>query len=138
MSLLRSYFFTGLIALVLGIGLGLYLGWIQFPSQYTDGQMCQLEWSYQESYTLMVARGYRQDRNLNKALDRLRPLRAVGVTGCENERPYKIDNIPDWVQYFTEQQISRGADPQEIRDLVVLADAFDRLTPIMEGFLSEP
>lgn len=100
--------------------------------------MCQLEWRYQESYTLMVARGYRQDRNLNKALERLRPLRAVGVPVCEDSRPYKIDNIPDWVQYFTEQQISRGSDPQEIRDLVILAAAFNRLTPIMEGFLSEP
>lgn len=132
--MVRNYFFTGMITLVLGIALGVYLGWVQFPVEYRNSHLCQLNTPYQENYTLMVARGYRIDKNLEKALERLRPLRVAEVPECDDSRAYKIDNIPDWVQQLTEQYISKGADPSEIRDLVALAEGFDRLTPIMESF----
>ncbi len=135
---MRSYIFTGAIAMVLGTGIGLYLGWIQFPIEYRNSHMCQLAERYQENYTLMVARGYRLDGNLTKAIDRLRPLRIENASTCDDGQVYPIDNIPDWVQYLTEQQISEGANPDTIRDLVALAEGFDRLTPVMESFLPQP
>lgn len=133
---MRNYLITGIIAIALGIGLGVYIGWIQYPVEYRNSYMCQLSDNYQEEYTLMIARGYREDGDLNKALDRLQPLRAVGVPECDDGRSYQIDNIPEWVQVLTERYISQGADPALIRDLVALAEGFGRLTPIMESFRS--
>ena len=133
---MRNYLFTGIITIALGLGLGLYIGWVQYPVEYRNSYMCQLSDQYQEDYTLMVARGYREDRDLNKALDRLQPLRAVGIAECDDGRSYQIDNIPEWVQVLTERYISQGADPSLIRDLVALAEGFGRLTPIMESFRS--
>lgn len=133
---MRNYLLTGIITIALGIGLGLYIGWVQYPVEYRNSYMCQLSDSYQEEYTLMVARGYREDGDLNKALDRLQPLRAVSVPECDDGRSYQIDNIPEWVQVLTERYISQGADPALIRDLVALAEGFGRLTPIMESFRS--
>jgi hypothetical protein len=122
--------------LLLGLGIGIYLGWVQFPVEYQNSYMCQLAGQYQENYTLMVARGYREDQNLELALERLRPLRVDDIAACKDGRDYEIDNIPEWVQIVTEQHISEGADPEAIRDLVALAEGFDRLTPIMESFRS--
>ncbi|MBI5931170.1 MAG: hypothetical protein HY862_17805 [Chloroflexi bacterium] len=133
---MRNYLFTGIITIALGLGLGLYIGWVQYPVEYRNSYMCQLSDQYQEDYTLMVARGYREDGDLNKALDRLQPLRAVGIAECDDGRSYQIDNIPEWVQVLTERYISQGADPSLIRDLVALAEGFGRLTPIMESFRS--
>lgn len=136
---MRSYVFTGIIALLLGIGIGVYLGWAQFPVEYRNSHMCQLDQEYQENYTLMVARGYRQDGDINKAIERLRPLRIENnLEACNDERTYKIDNVLDWVQYLTEKYISEGANPEEIRDLVALAEGFDRVTPVMESFRPNP
>ena len=131
---MRNYLLTGMITIALGIGLGVYIGWVQYPVEYRNSYMCQLSDSYQEEYTLMLARGYREDGDLNKALDRLQPLRAEGVPECDDGRSYKIDNIPEWVQVLTERYISQGADPVLIQDLVALAEGFGRLTPIMESF----
>jgi hypothetical protein len=133
---MKSYFLTGIAALLLGVGIGVYLGWVQFPVEYRNSHLCQLRDDYQAAYTLMVARGYRQDRDLDKALDRLRPLRVADTPACRDGRDYEIDNLPDWVQTLTERYISEGANPDEIRDLVALAEGFDRLTPIMESFRS--
>ncbi len=85
---MRNYLLTGLITIALGIGLGVYIGWVQYPVEYRNSYMCQLSDGYQEEYTLMVARGYREDGDLNKALDRLQPLRAVGVPECDDGRSY--------------------------------------------------
>ncbi|NDJ84806.1 MAG: hypothetical protein GYB66_02870 [Chloroflexi bacterium] len=134
---MRTYVMTGIVALALGIGLGLYLGWIQFPVEYEDSRMCQLDEQYQEDYTLMVARGYQVDGNLDAAIARLRPLRVAEVEACNDSRPYKINNIPDWVEYLAEQYISEGRDPVQIRDLVALAAGFERVTPAMESFLPQ-
>jgi hypothetical protein len=131
---MRSYLLTGIITLALGLGIGIYLGWVQFPIEYANSHMCQLDMSYQENYTLMVARGYRQDGDIDRAIARLRPLRVENAAACDDGRAYAIDNIPDWVQYVTEQYISEGANPSQIRDLVALAEGLDRLTPIMESF----
>ncbi len=132
--MVRSYFITGVIALALGIGIGIYLGWVQFPIEYRNSHMCQLDISYQEEYTLMVARGYREDGDVEKSIERLQPLRTNNITACDDGRPFKINNIPEWVKYLTEQYISDSADLQDIRDLVALYGAYDNLTPIMENY----
>jgi hypothetical protein len=133
---MRNYFITGLISLIVGLGLGFYIGWIQFPVEYRNSHLCQLDDDYRENYTLMIARGYRRDGDINKALDRLRPLRSEGKPECEGSDSYQIDNVSDWVQRLTVQYITEGASQGEIRDLVALAEGFGRLTPVMESFRS--
>lgn len=131
---MRTYIITGIITFAIGLGLGFYTGWVQFPVEYRNSHMCQLSPEYQEEYTLMVARGYAEDGNLQAAIDRLRPLRVEGKLECDDGRAYSIDNIPDWVQRLTEQKINQGANPDDIRTLVSLAEAMGRLSPVMESF----
>ena len=131
---MRTYIVTGLITFAIGLGLGFYTGWVQFPVEYRNSHMCQLSPEYQEEYTLMVARGFEEDGNLQAAVDRLRPLRVEGKLECDDGRAYSVDNIPDWVQRLTEQKINQGANPDDIRTLVSLAEAMGRLTPVMESF----
>lgn len=131
---MRTYIVTGLITFAIGLGMGFYTGWVQFPVEYRNSHMCQLSPNYQEEYTLMVARGFQEDGDLQAALDRLRPLRVEGKLECDDGRAYSIDNIPDWVQRLTEQKINQGANPDDIRTLVTLAEAMGRLTPVMESF----
>jgi hypothetical protein len=132
--MVRSYFITGIIALALGIGIGVYLGWVQFPTEYRNSHMCQLDISYQEEYTLMVARGYRKDGDVEKSIERLQALRVTDIPACDDGRPYQINNIPDWVRYLTEQYISDAADRRDISDLVALYAAYGELPDIMESF----
>ena len=131
---MRNIIATGLVMLFVGAGIGLYIGWVQYPVEYRNSEMCQLAEDYQEEYTLMVARGYQLDGNVNKAIERLRPLRAAGNPNCQQSQTTTIDNIPDWVQTLTELYISEGANQEQIRDLVALSEAFNRLTPVMESF----
>lgn len=129
---MRTYFVTALISLLIGSGLGLYLGWVQFPVEYDNSHMCQLDLRYQEEYTLMVARGFQQDGDIEAALERLRPLRVEGVEACEDGRSDAIDNILSWVQFLTERYISQSRDTEMICDLAKLSAAFGRLTPPMQ------
>jgi hypothetical protein len=129
---MRTYIATALITLLIGGGLGLYLGWVQFPIEYDDSHMCQLDRNYQEEYTLMVARGFQQDGDLEAALERLRPLRVEGIDVCADGRSDPIDNIPSWVQFLTERYISQSRNTDAICDLAELSAAFGRLTPPMQ------
>lgn len=132
--MVRSYLITGIIALGLGIGIGVYLGWIQFPAEYRNSHMCQLDMKYQEEYTLMVARGYREDGDVEKSIERLQALQISDISACDDGRSYKINNIPEWVRYLTEQYISNAADRDDITDLVALYAAYGELPPVMESF----
>ncbi|MBK8020506.1 MAG: hypothetical protein IPK19_03515 [Chloroflexi bacterium] len=109
-----------LIALLIGIGIGLYLGWVQFPVQVTDSPMKSLAQRYRDDYTVMVAQGYMNDRDLGGALDRLRPL--------------EVENVAQYVQDTAERYISTSRSINEIRALVTLAEGVGRLTPIMEPY----
>lgn len=133
---MRNYVFTAIVALAIGVSLGLYLGWVQFPREYRDGYLCQLAPSYQEQYTIMVARGYRQDGDIDRAFERLQPLLTTNVAVCA-ESSNQIDNIPLWVQTVAEKYISTSADRAVIEDLVVLSAGFGRTTPLMDNFLPE-
>ncbi len=131
---MRNYIATAIVALIIGVSLGLYLGWVQFPREYREGYLCQLAPSYQEAYTIMVARGYRQDSDIDRALERLQPLLTTNDPVCaDSSNP--IDNIPLWVQTVAEKYISTSADRAVIEDLVVLSAGFGRVTPLMENFL---
>lgn len=114
------FFFSIVLGVAAGILLGLLVGWVVAPVEYTDSPMTELSQQYQDEYTLMVAGGYIADGDLDGALARLRVL---GVT-----------NIPQYVQETAERYISNSRDLKDIRYLVALAEGLGRLTPPMENF----
>ncbi len=134
---MRQFIGSALVACILGIGLGLFLGWEQFPRQAEDSSMCQFSRENLEAYTLMVARGFRVDEAhadpisaRDAALERLLPLNASNSPVCEaGQTSAQIDNVPAWVQEVTERFRTRGADLRDICDLANLSAAFGRQIP---------
>jgi len=119
----QRYLGSLLIGILVGLAAGMFLGWEQFPVEYTNSSMSNLAPRYQEDYTVMVAEGYVQERDVNGALTRLQPL------GKEN--------IFDYIQDLTERLISQSKVPF-ISPMVALAEAIGRLTPAMEIYRLTP
>jgi hypothetical protein len=65
---------TTLIALALGITLGLVYGWVIDPVQYTDVTPDALRIDYRTDYVLMVAEAYRAEQDPALAARRLAVL----------------------------------------------------------------
>lgn len=109
-----------LVGVLLGLGAGIYGGWVVFPVEFTDSAAPALEQTYKDEFTVMIADGYRADTDITSALERLRLLQE--------------ENIPLYVQNTTERYISNSRDIDDIRALVTLSEALGRLTPIMEPY----
>jgi hypothetical protein len=65
MSILRWLFFV--ISIAIGIGLGLYYGWVVSPIQYIDTTPTTLRADFRADYTLMVAETFQRDKNIENA-----------------------------------------------------------------------
>ena len=65
----RWFFF--LVAISIGVGLGLLIGWFFFPVQYVDTSPDTLRVDYKSDYVLMVAEAYSVESDLQAALRRL-------------------------------------------------------------------
>ncbi len=111
-----------LVGLVIGVGAGLFIGWVVSPVQYVQSPMSDLSRRYKDEYTVMVAAAYQVDGDLTEALRRLQLLGA--------------ENIPLYVRDVTERYISENGPGQEsdIRNLVVLSRALGYYTPPMQPF----
>ncbi len=109
-----------LAAAVIGIGIGLFVGWVALPVETIDSGMGRLAPRHIDEYTLMIAYGYVNDGDLGGAITRLRPL--------------EVDNLPEHIQTTTERFISTSRRVEDIRALVALAEGVGRLTPIMEPY----
>ncbi len=109
-----------LVALLIGAGIGLYLGWVQFPAQYVNSPASALAEPYRDDYTVMVAAGFLAENDTAAAVERLTWL---GVA-----------DVPAHVQTVTERYIANSQDIDDLRALVALAEALNRLTPAMEPY----
>jgi hypothetical protein len=109
-----------MIALVFGLGIGLYLGWVQFPAKYTDSSADRLAQRFKDEYTVMIANGYLADNDLNGAVERMRVL--------------NVENVPSYIQDTTERYITNSSGVNDIRALVAFSTGLGRLTPIMEPY----
>lgn len=109
-----------LIGAMLGVGIGLFLGWVQFPVEYVNSPATSLALQHKDEYTVMIAQGYMLDGDSLGAVQR---LRLIGV-----------DNAPLYVQEITERFITNSRDIQDIYALVGLAEGLGRLTPLMEPY----
>ncbi len=63
-----------LIGLAVGAGLGLYIGWVAWPTEFSDATPVLLEDTYRQDYVLMVATAYAEDDNLPLAQQRINSL----------------------------------------------------------------
>ena len=66
--------FVLIFSVALGLGLGMYIGWIASPVQYTDTSPASLGQRYQDDYILMIATIYAEDGDLPAARARLSAL----------------------------------------------------------------
>ncbi len=60
-----------IIAIILGIALGLLYGWVISPVQFVDTTPASLRADYRTDYVLMIAEVYHADRNADLATRRL-------------------------------------------------------------------
>lgn len=111
--------------LVLGVSVGLYLGWAVWPPEFTNTDPAILREDYKRDYAVMIAQAYTVDGDLDAARRRLYSL-------GEPE--------PDrWLLTLTVDTILSGRDEtQEIRPLVALARALGLSSPAMAPYLDEP
>lgn len=110
------------IGLALGIGLGLYLGWVAWPTEFTDANPAVLQETYRQDYVRLIAAAYTADNNLPAAQRRVADLGAAGR---------------DVVLGVTLDTILQGGDDAEIRQLVRLAADLGLSSPAMTPYLPE-
>jgi hypothetical protein len=107
--------------LVIGIGLGLFLGWVAWPTEFTDANPSVLAEAYKQDYVLMLAADYALTNDLPTARQKIATLGEGGE---------------DFLFSFTLDQILQGNDPAEIRWLAQLANDLGRYSPAMDPFLT--
>jgi len=106
---------------IVGLGLGLYYGWIVRPSVQISGEVQALRQDYKDDYLLMIAEAYSADANLDRAQARL------GAAGFAEPGPA--------VAALAERLISTGRDSADIRRLAALAGALGHTTPAIAPYL---
>lgn len=114
---LSLFSFIG-IGLLIGISLGLFLGWIAWPTEYTDANPSVLSEAYKQEYLLMVAADYALTNDLDAARQKVR------LPGEEFLFSYTLD------------QILQGGNQTEIRQLAQLAHDLGRTSPAMTPYLN--
>lgn len=122
----KRYLGSLLIGVLIGLSIGVFMGWGPFQVEYKNSSLEALAPHYQEEYTVMVAEGYQYDQDINAALARLQPL------GKENTINY--------VKELTERFISQSNIPA-IPPLVALVEALvgsENLPPVMDLYRSTP
>jgi hypothetical protein len=117
---MRRFLVSLTFGVVVGLTLGLFLGWGPFPVEYSNSPATALAQTHKDDYVVMVADGFLVDADVTSALERMRVL--------------EVENIPEYVQSVTERYISNSRDLDDIRSLVGLSEALGRLTPIMEPY----
>ena len=63
-----------LAGLAVGVGLGLYIGWVAAPVQYVDTAPDSLQRAFKDDYVLMIATAYAGDGDLPAARAQLAGL----------------------------------------------------------------
>jgi hypothetical protein len=122
---MRKILLLALAGLSAGVGLGLLIGWVLWPVQYTHTAPPQLRQDYRDDYVLMVAAAYQVEGDLGSARVRLAEL-----DGTAPARP---------VVELAERWIAEGGRSGDILLLARLADALEAATPAMAPYLeAEP
>ena len=121
-SFLRAAAWIGL-GLILGAGVGLFLGWVAWPIEFSDAEPSVMEERFQRDYALMIATVYLEEDDLSTARRRLSGL------GKED--------TGRWVLGLAVDNILNGETEAKILPLVKLANDLGHFSPIMEPYLSQ-
>ena len=113
--------FVLIIGLAVGIGLGLYLGWTVWPTEFTDANPAVLQEGYRQDYVQLIADSYTAD-----SYDLVTARRRLNELGGNHDQ-LLLDSITD--------AILSEADDGEIRRLVRLASDLGLSSPAMSPFL---
>jgi hypothetical protein len=109
-----------LLGLVIGVGLGLAIGWVFWPTEFTDANPTVLEDRYRRDYVLLIADSYALDNNLVAAQQYISELG---------------ENGPQYVLAVLIEMILRQDDEGAIRRLTRLANDIGQYTPAMAPYL---
>jgi hypothetical protein len=117
--MVKNIFYV-IIGLILGAALGLYLGWVAWPTEFTGANPAVLSPDYRQEYARMTAVSYANDHDLEIARRRVASLDSDGQA-----------------YYFslTMDSILRADNEAEIRQFVELAAALGLDSPAMVPFL---
>lgn len=118
--MLRGLFFF-LFGGLLGIALGLYIGWVVSPTELTDVTPAGLGIAYQQDYLLLVAGSYWEDDNFVVARQRLGELGRI--------------DLNEWVLATTVDLILQGENELEIRQMIYLATSLGLDSPAFDPYL---
>lgn len=110
------------LGLIIGIGLGLYVGWFAWPVEYRDANPTVLQESYRQDYVLMIATAYGSDADLERAEQR---LQALGQT----EQAVLLDTLLDMVV--------QEAPEHDIRQVALLARELGLSSPAIERYTGD-
>ncbi len=66
-----SRWLYSVIALAIGISIGLFYGWVVNPVQFVDTTPASMRADYRADYVLMIAEAYQADQNTDLAIRRL-------------------------------------------------------------------
>jgi len=105
----------------MGAALGLALGWLVWPIQYTEANPAVLREEYRRDYALMIATIYAADGDLAAAQQRLSHLGA--------------DNL-DYLLDLTAELVVAGEDEALIRPLARLSADLDLTSPALIPYLT--
>ena len=97
--------------LVIGVGLGLYGGWVLAPVEYVDTAPDSLQQVYKDDYILMLATAYAGDSDLVAA--------RTGLAGLG------LPETPDTVGAAAERLAAAGYPAQDLDRLATLAQALE-------------
>jgi len=109
------------LGLTAGVLLGLYLGWIAWPTEFSDANPALLAEPYKQDYLRMVATVYAADADLPAAQSR---LAALGDDGQEFLNDFVLD------------QILQGQRDENMRQLARLAHDLGLDSPALQPFLT--
>lgn len=106
-----------LLGLILGLALGVLVGWYIYPVSYTDTLPSALRADYKEQSILLIAAAYRADGDLNRARGRLAVL--------------SIANQVETVTALAQRLAAEGKDSSAVSELaLVLGAAVSPVTPV--------
>ncbi len=82
-----------IIALALGIGLGLLYGWVISPVQFVDTTPASMRADYRADYVLMIAEAYQADQDTSLAIRRLSVIGGSSPTDIASQALQTGQNI---------------------------------------------
>ncbi len=117
----RASLLSLIFSIALGLGLGVYLGWVVVPVKYTDTDPTSLSQTDKDDYILMVATVYAGNGDLAAAGAQLKTL------GFDDPGPA--------VAAAARRFIAAQRPEADLRRLARLAAAFNATTPEMQPHL---